>query len=79
MAARTTKGKKVTCDVCGKPFVIGYIGTHKRKQHGIAGGRSGKARRRNGTQPAFSGLKHVEDMILLQDDEGNMWIAERIR
>jgi hypothetical protein len=79
MAARQTKGAKVTCDICKKPFVAGYIGTHKRVQHGVAGGRTGKVRRRNGTQPTFSGLKHVEDMILLQDDEGNMWIAERIK
>jgi hypothetical protein len=79
MAAKTeqTKGKKVTCDICNKQFVEGYIGTHKRRQHGVAGGQSGIVR--NGNKSTFTDFKRVKDMILLEDSKGQMWIAERIK
>ena len=81
---KATKGEKVNCDVCNKPFVVGYIATHKRRQHGVYGGRSGRVHHRtrtNGTQPkpTFAGFKAVEGMIILQDNEGGMWLAEKIR
>jgi hypothetical protein len=76
-AAPKTKGKKVTCDICHKPFVVGYISTHKRRQHDVYTGRG--RRSSNGNKPTFTGFKTVEDMVLLQDNQGHMWVAERIK
>jgi hypothetical protein len=76
-----TKTKpKIQCRGCDKSFTEPYVYQHERKEHGIYGGASGKGR--NGNAPTFSTqpkLKVVEGMILLQDDEGGMWVAERIR
>lgn len=77
--SRTAKAtsEKVPCPECGKELVKNYVGTHMRNSHGISGGISGRARR-NG-KPTFQGFKQMDGFVLLEDDQGQLWIAERIR
>jgi hypothetical protein len=83
MAAKTSE--KVACPECGERYVKGYIGSHLKKQHGVIGGLSGKPRAsKNGKKPTFktsSGrtFEEMEGFLLLTDDEGGMWLAEKIR
>lgn len=74
------------CPECGKPIAVSYIGTHRRTKHGVRQRAS-----KNGavTQPAktkrqASKRLHVPGytvlpFIVLQDENGDMWIAEKIR
>jgi predicted RNA-binding Zn-ribbon protein involved in translation (DUF1610 family) len=77
MVAPKTKGKKVKCPECGNTYVEGYLATHRRKAHDI------RVRARNGTTMTKQGTNHklrvLDDFVVLQDSEGNLWLAEKIR
>jgi hypothetical protein len=74
--------RKETCEHCGGKYVPKYIGTHMRRIHGIAGGISGKPRSKalvptTKAQPV--GLFRRTPFIILEDGEGEFWIAEPMR
>ena len=74
MAQAKAKSEKVQCETCGKSYVPAYINTHKRNQHGIYQ-RGPKAL----TSLNGSSYTHVEGFILLEDSDGNLWLAEKIK
>lgn len=43
--ARGSAYAKARCDLCGKPIAVSYMVGHRRKMHGIRGGRTGRLRR----------------------------------
>ena len=81
MATTTKKNGKVICPECKRLYASGYLVAHRRTAHGVYGGRSGRIRKRNGVTPVaqIGGMKVMEDFKVLQDDNGNIWIAERVR
>jgi hypothetical protein len=79
MAATPTRQ---ACPECGKK--LKHVGMHMKNVHGIAGGLSGRVHKsRNGAkpEPTFKtrGFTRVEEFIVLEDDDGGMWLAEKIR
>ena len=91
---KPTIGEKVECDVCHQKFVKAYISTHRRRAHSIyktkrpnrdalvrvvpKRGQYGGA-----TLPTPEliepGFKVLNDFIILEDQDGGIWLAERIK
>lgn len=94
----TRQSGPIRCEICGRMFSARHYGTHKRKQHGIYGGVTGRVRRQPDTQtpttavaPATVTTERINGMItdhhfralsqfvVLEDNDGGLWLAERIR
>jgi hypothetical protein len=80
------------CPRCAKPMTRGSVGAHLMGVHGIRGGVSGKPRgkvkKKASTalvpvpRPAVNGqprFKLARDFVVLEDDNGGTWLAEKIR
>jgi hypothetical protein len=82
---------KVKCDRCGRPFAARYIHTHMRREHNIYGGASGRRRSTAPPKPkseivvvpkapAPNERRFTQlEMVVLEDEQGSIWIAEKIR
>lgn len=85
--------EKHRCDVCGRFYARYYLYDHRRKAHGIYGGASGRPRQQSKAKPTTSlvainekapngdrsTFRLVEGFVLLQSNDGALWLAERIR
>lgn len=81
---------KVSCPECGQKYAPSFIRTHMRKTHDIRGGLSGIVRKST-TEIAAAVEVHQtnilnqrlfsedENFIVLQADDGSIWVAEMIR
>lgn len=67
---------RISCEECGKSLknTPANVSAHMRSQHGIY-----QRDKRNGTGPTIKGFKRMDGFILLEDDQGNLWLAERIK
>ena len=88
-------GSKEACPKCGIIYAPVYLwGEHMRKAHGIYGGRTGRVRKKgmpkrvNHSQavevfqpppkPAAPKFK-VLPFLVLEDQDGGQWLAEKFR
>lgn len=84
--------QRVKCPHCDREYKPGYIGAHIRRKHNTFGGQSGRVRSRK-KRPATNDHQAVEVLqvpkipnpkfkvlpfIVLEDQDGNMWLAERM-
>lgn len=92
MVTHRTGDEPGTCDICGKELL--NIWTHKRTIHGItkSGKRRGVVKRRSlQVQEAPSKelvrvvptpnrqFREMPEFVVLTDQDGSIWLAERIR
>jgi hypothetical protein len=78
---------KAKCDVCGRMFSVLYMSEHRRKQHGIATRRSRKSSESASPSTSPSVLTAVTfrqsftvmPFVVLEDEHGALWLAERVR
>lgn len=82
-------GEKEACPECDKKYAPVYLSEHKRKAHGIYGGKTGRIRKKGmpkqtqavevfkAIKPAALKFK-VLPFIVLEDQDGVMWLAERM-
>jgi hypothetical protein len=88
-------GPKKQCPECGGLYASAYLSTHMRKAHGIYGGASGRIRKKgmpvrtpvNHSQavevftppkPSVPKFK-VLPFLVLEDQDGGQWLAEKFR
>ena len=80
-------GKRITCDLCGRTFAPGYFQAHRRRSHGIRGGKTGIPRVRKiptSELTAIAGSNgvvlrfRVTEFVVLIDQNGQLWVAERL-
>lgn len=63
------------CPECGREFSALYLSTHRRRAHDVRSGRWPARSRLDGVEPKF----RVVPFMVLEDDSGGIWLAERIR
>lgn len=83
---------RVKCKECGKQYARGYIGEHLRSEHGIYGGLTGVTRA-DMTKAGAGELVpvitptptpepltfEIAPIVVLLDNKGGIWHAERVR
>jgi uncharacterized C2H2 Zn-finger protein len=83
------KGETKDCPECGKTYRVPYLYSHMRDVHNIFGGETGKPKSmpKRKKQPSKA-LVHVprkpvyrvvDTMFIVTDDNGGLYIMEKIR
>jgi hypothetical protein len=86
---------RLVCPECMNPFAARYLSAHMRRAHAIYGGLSGVRRPDRAADRAAlvpvdgapakhngaggSEFRRVDGWILLEDRDGGIWLAEKIR
>jgi hypothetical protein len=75
------RNRKVECDVCHRQLAFQYINTHKRRIHGIfvRRGYMGATLPAVVEKPVEKRTFKIMPFIVLEDQDGAIWIAEKMR